>query len=152
MPKITQLSWNLYLRPPTTFLLLEKTPKVQEERCSEQVAAQRGLNAAEGHTAGRQSRGRGLAHERCPTRTVSQGCGVGGDCRPLISRQPEWPAPAAVPMERIAAHKRPDAFLGWRKGLCYLARGRRESRLALGILTAQPPNKTRAHGPLPLAR
>lgn len=24
-------------------------------------------------------------------------------------------------MERIAAHKRPDAFLRWRKGLCYLA-------------------------------
>lgn len=75
-----------------------------------------------------------------------------GGCRPLISRQPEWPTPAAVPMERIAAHKRPDAFLGWRKGLCYLARGRRESRPALGILTARPPNKTHARGPLLRAR
>lgn len=61
LPKITQLNWNLYLRSPTTSLLLEKAPQVQEESCSEQVAAPRGLSAAEGPTAGRRSR-RGLSH------------------------------------------------------------------------------------------
>lgn len=71
--------------------------------------------------------------------------GVGGGHRPLISRQPEWPEPAAVPMERVAAHKRPDAFLGWRKGLCYLAR--EPGVPALGTPTAQPPDKTRPTAP-----
>lgn len=62
---------------------------------------------------------RGLAQGCSPTRTVSQRRGGGHE--PLIARQPEWPALVAVPMERIAAHKRPEAFLSWRKGLCYLA-------------------------------
>lgn len=119
MPKITQLCWTWYPRPPPNhFSGWTRPPQAQDERCSEQVAAQRGLIAAKGHTAGRQSGGEGpvpgiVPHKDCQS-------GMGGR-RPLIARQPEWPAPAAVPMERIAAHKRPDAFLGWRKGLCYLA-------------------------------
>lgn len=69
--------------------------------------------------------------------------GVWGGHRPLISRQPEWPEPAAVPMERVAAHKSPDAFLGWRKGLCYLA--------GTGNPNGPAAKQNPACGPLPLA-
>lgn len=100
--------------PLTIFPPLEKAPKVQDEGCSELVAAQRGLNTAKGHTAGRQSPG-----GWCPTRAVTQGCG--GPHRPSSPGNLSGQHAGGVPMEHIAAHKRPDAFLHWRKGLCYLA-------------------------------
>lgn len=118
MLKITQLSWDWYLRLLTTSHGLEKAPKVQDERCSGLVAAQRGQNAGKGHSREAEcGRVAGLRDAAPPGLSVR----AMGGCEPLIARQPEWPALAAVPMERIAAHKRPEAFLGWRKGLCYLA-------------------------------
>ena len=130
--------------PLTIFPLLEKAPKVQDEGCSELVAAQRGLNTAKGHTAGRQSPGGWCpAQGWCPTRAVTQGCG--GPHRPsspgnLSGQHAGGGSHGAHSCTQEAGRLSP-----LEKGaLLPCPSGRRESRPALGILTAQQPNKTRS--------
>lgn len=125
----------------------EKAPESQNESFSELVVAQRGTDAIQYHTAARLNVGGG----GCPGSEIvpHEGChselGV-GHRGPLIARQPEWPArQPTVPMERIAEHKSRRLSRLEKRALLPCPRGRRESSLALGILTARQPNKT--HGP-----
>lgn len=123
--------------PPTTALLLEEAPKVREERRSELVTAQRGLNTAEGHTAGRRGGGRGLAQGWCPRRTVSQGCG--GATGPSSPGNLSGQGRRRFPWSAGLHTRGRTPFSAGERGFVTLP--------ALGTLAARPPNKTRPAAP-----
>lgn len=119
--RMAQLSWDWHLRLPTPSLLLEEAPKAQTRSAQGRRQPSGGWMLPKVTQQGCRVGGGAWLRDGAPPPGPSVRDGWGGWKRPLIARQPEWPAPAAVPMERRAAHKRPEAFLGWRKGLCYLA-------------------------------
>lgn len=115
------LAWlELLPETPLTIPLRWRKSSESDERCSELVAAQRGLSTVKGHRAGRQSPGGGAWLGDGAPQVLS--LRDGGGPQAAIARQPEWPAAGGGSHGAHSCTQRPDAFLHWRKGLCYLAR------------------------------
>lgn len=139
------LAWPELLpeTPLTISPLLEEVLRVRDERGSELVAAQRGLSTAKGHRAGRQSPGGGA--------WLGDGAPQVLSLREGGARRPSSPGNLSGQHAGGGSHgahsctQEAGRLSPLEKGaLLPCPSGRRESRPALGILTAQQPNKTRS--------